>query len=83
MTQPNPDDAKAAAEKAAAAKAPKVDLLTVGHYVWEDPILHTKHDEFAVVTKVDGGTLTVRPLHKHSHTVEAAEFTPLSADDVG
>jgi hypothetical protein len=83
MTQPTPEDAKAAAEKAEKVKAAqKVDLLTVGHYRRKDPILGFDHDEFGVVTSVGDGILTVRPLREHEHQVDPADFTPLSPDDV-
>lgn len=82
MTQPTPEDAKAGAEKAKAAQAPKFDVLTVGHFVHRDHILGGEHDRFGVVLKQSGDVLIVRPLADHTMQVDASGFTPLTADDV-
>jgi hypothetical protein len=64
------------------SKAPKVDLLTVGHYRRKDPILGGEHDEYGVVVSVGDGVLTVRPLREHEQQVDAGDFTPLAPDEV-
>lgn len=69
-----------AGQQAAGRKPPAV--LTVGHFRHRDPLLGFEHDELGVVVKA-GEVLTVRPLREHYLQVDPAEFTPLTADDLG
>jgi hypothetical protein len=85
VTQPNPEDAKAAAEKAAAAKKSTVKVLDVVEFTRHDPITGHDHTDVGVVVDVDadGGPLVVRPLAAYHHTdVDPANVQVLTANDV-
>lgn len=85
MTQPNPDDAKAAADKAAADKAaaakagdkaaPSEPLAVLDLVVFEhhDPILLRHQRALGVVVDVDDQAVTVRPLTHHDVRVPLAD----------
>jgi len=83
MTQPNPDDQRAAAEKAAAKKAAgEVSVLDVVEYVHQDPILGGERRELGVVVGVEGQAVHVVPLAGHRVQVTPDDVKRLTADDV-
>jgi hypothetical protein len=87
MTQPNPNEAGQGSGQGGSGggrskSTPKAELLTVGHFRQRDHILGGEHDRYGVVTHVRDGVYTVRPLADHEVDVDAAEFTPLTPDDV-
>lgn len=82
MTAPNQDQPKP--QDQPAAPAPKLRPRQVVTFRHTDPILGTQYDGAGVVVSVsEDGPVVIRPLASHTVSVEPANVSPATAEDVG